>query len=370
MDKTLTIRKIAAWLLFPLTMWYPIGMALRNQLFDLGLKRERTHGVTTIGVGNLSTGGTGKTPHVEYLLGLLKDEYPVAMLSRGYRRKTKGFVEADGDTSVYDIGDEPFQMARKFSDVRVAVCEKRNAGVERLMESENPPQVVVLDDVFQHRHIKPTVNILLTEFRKPYFKDCTLPFGNLREPRRGCRRADIVIVTKVPPQTNFIEIRDFVDAVKVRNYQKLFFSSFEYGAPVALNPRDSVLDVSEVADTLLFTGIANPQPLLERLSEHSNAKLLQFPDHHDFSDGDVNLIEKEFGNIKSESKAIFTTEKDAVRLLGNPLYEKISHLPIFYLPVTVKLFSPDHYDFDELIRRCVDENIKYLGNRHGKSRKN
>lgn len=364
------IRKIFAWLLFPLTIWYPVGTSIRNLLFDWGLKEEKSHGVTTIGVGNLSTGGTGKTPHVEYLLGLLKDKYSVAMLSRGYKRRTKGFVEATENSTACDVGDEPLQIARKFPDVRVAVCEKRNDGVVKLMDSANPPQVIILDDVFQHRYIKPAINILLTEFGKPFFRDMTLPFGNLREPRRGSRRADMVIVTKVPPETSPAEIRSFADRMKVKNCPKIFFSGFEYGTPVALNERDFAFDFSGITDILLFTGIANPQPLFEHLSSRSNTRLLQFPDHHDFVRLDVELIEKEFASLKSVSKAIFTTEKDAARLLGNPLYAGISHLPVFYLPVTVKIFSPDCADFDELVKQEVLENMKYLTDNIGKSRKN
>ena len=198
----MSFRKTISWFLFPLTVWYAVGVCFRNLLFALGIKSQTAPPVTTIGVGNLCTGGSGKTPHVEYLLRLLSGSYETALLSRGYRRKTSGFVLDDGCHSPSRLGDEPSMLALKFPNVTVAVCEKRVEGVHQLLKRDPAPQLIVLDDVFQHRYLKPTVNILLTEYGNPYFKDHILPFGNLREFRSARRRADIVIDTKSTSSLN------------------------------------------------------------------------------------------------------------------------------------------------------------------------
>ena len=203
----MSFRTTISWLLFPLTMWYAVGVAVRDFLYAIGVKRQTIPHITTIGVGNLSTGGTGKTPHVEYLLRLLADKYTTAMLSRGYKRKSKGFQLDDGSHNPTILGDEPAMIAAKFPNVQVAVCEKRVEGVKRLMESS---QLIVMDDVFQHRAIKPSINILLTEYHHPYFNDHILPYGDLREFRSGHYRASIIIVTKCPALLNPVEKHNII----------------------------------------------------------------------------------------------------------------------------------------------------------------
>ena len=215
-------------------MWYAVGVWFRNLMFSLGLKRQVAPPVTTIGVGNLCAGGAGKTPHVEYLLRLLSPHYETALLSRGYRRHTKGFLLDDGCHSPSRLGDEPAMLAGKFPKLTVAVCEDRVEGVRRLLQSELPPQVVVLDDVYQHRSIKPTVNILLTEYHKPYFSDHIMPYGDLREFRSARRRARMVIVTKAPEQLDPISRHSFVSRLRLRPHQKVFFSHIHYSHPLPL----------------------------------------------------------------------------------------------------------------------------------------
>ena len=356
------IRKIIAWLLFPLTIGYAIGMALRNFCFTIGILKERTHKVTTIGVGNLCTGGAGKTPFTDYLLKMFKTDYQTACLSRGYMRKTQGFVEATTDTVPLQIGDEPYMLHKRNSDVLVAVCENRNKGIEKLLSMPEPPQLVVLDDVFQHRYVKPTVNILLTEYGKPFFNDFVLPFGDLREMRQGYSRANIIVVTKTPENTNPIERYAFTQKIKAKPYQQVFFTAIEYQNPIPLNDGLPSLRLDELKNVLFVSGIANPQPAVERLSANANVELLAFADHHNFSKMDFDLINSKFQQMSGDDKIILTTEKDAVRIYNNSEYQQISNLPIYYLPIEVKFLDNDEKKFADCITKTVCENIYVLKN--------
>ena len=349
-------RRIISWCLLPLTMWYAVGVWFRNLLFNIGLKHQETLPVTTIGVGNLRAGGAGKTPHVEYLLRLLADQCNTAMLSRGYRRKSRGYVVDEGDHSVDRLGDEPAMIARKFPNVTVAVCEKRLEGVEHLLKRENPPQLVILDDAYQHRYIKPTINILLTEYGNPYFQDRILPFGNLRESRRARFRANIVVVTKAPQVLNPIERHNIITRLDLEPYQKVFFSSIYYmeplplmgGHPLPLNTLDGVL---------VLTGISNPDPLLEYVASQCPATLLKYSDHHRYTVSDLKHIRKVFElQVKGDRRIILTTEKDAVRLRQLADKEAMAGLPIYYLPIEVRIHPNKEYDFDETVQKIVLDN--------------
>lgn len=365
----MSFRTLISYVLWPLTIWYAVVVRVRNILYALGLKRQETPHITTIGVGNLCTGGSGKTPHVEYLLRLLSNRYDTAMLSRGYKRKCKGFVLDDGSHDAAVLGDEPAMVARKFPNVRVAVCEKRVEGVRRLMAQERveqqgdeevhismAPQLIVLDDVFQHRAIKPSINILLTEYGRPYYKDRILPYGNLREFRSAHYRANIVVVTKCPAQLNPIERHNIVSDLRLLSYQKVFFSYLKYGALQTLSGEVKDIDMRHVSNILAVTGIAHPEPMLAELRRSSKVHHLAFGDHHDFCARDIARIRDTFAALPGSNNIIVTTEKDAVRLQG-----LTGDLPVYVLPVEVAFHKENDKDFDSLIEASVRENYSFLG---------
>ena len=369
----MSFRTTISYILWPLTMWYAVGVGVRNLLFAFGIKRQQAPHITTIGVGNLVTGGTGKSPHVEYLLDLLADRYRTAMLSRGYKRKSKGYVLDDGSHDAALLGDEPAMMARKYPQVQVAVCEKRVEGVRRLMELPDPPdpsatsegtdapdapfapEIVILDDVFQHRQIKPNINILLTEYRHPYFRDRILPYGNLREFRSARRFAGIVIVTKSPAKLNPIEKHNIINDLRLANYQKVFFSYLKYGAVQTLGGQPADLDLRHMEQVLVVTGIAHPEPMLEEVRRRCKVQHLAFADHHDYTRRDVARIRAVFEALPGQRKVVLTTEKDAERLRG-----LTGDLPVYVLPVKVAFHKDGDLDFDRLIESSVRENISFL----------
>ena len=370
----MSFRKNISYALFPLTCWYAVGVRFRNLFYALGIKKQEAPHITTIGVGNLSTGGTGKTPHVEYLLRLLANRYSTAMLSRGYKRKSKGFVLDDGSHDANLLGDEPAMIAHKFPHVQVAVCEKRVEGVRRLMAPpavalENPDnsdnlnspetsqkiQLIILDDVFQHRAIKPSINILLTEYSHPYFNDHILPYGDLREFKKARYRANIVIVTKCPANLNPVEKHNIIHDLRLQNYQKVFFSYLKYGALQTLDGKPVVIDLRRVDNILCVTGIAHPEPMLAELRRHTKVQHLPFSDHHNFTSGDMARIKEAFAALSGSNNIIVTTEKDAIRLRG-----LTEGLPVHVLPVEVAFHKENDKDFNTLIEASVRENISFL----------
>lgn len=331
-----TLRFILFLLLLPLSMWYAVVMALCNWRYN---RRNVQPTPNTIGIGNLLMGGTGKTPHTEYLIRLLEGRR-VALLSRGYGRKSKGYILADGETGADMLGDEPAMMAKKFEGLTVAVCEDRVEGVKRLMQTDNPPDVVLMDDVYQHRSIRPAVNILLTEYSAPFFRDYILPFGNLREFRCGRRRADIIVVTKCPQDMSDNERNHFVKRLDVKEGQQVFFSYIEYGQPVPLYGGE---DYTQADNLLVVTGIAHPEPLLKHLQKEHTVTHLRFSDHHGFGVSDCRKIKEAFDEIVG-SKAVITTEKDAVRMLVPEVRELLGDLPLFYLPIKVRFFDEEAFN--------------------------
>lgn len=369
-----TIQLIVAILLFPLSIWYAVGVAFRNLYYDHRDKKNSEFrnqnsefDIATIGIGNLRMGGTGKTPHTEYLIRLLS-KYNIhnsisniALLSRGYRRKTKGFLIADKNATAARIGDEPLMMHRKFPDITVAVCEDRAEGLRQLHNSNysqstihNPQftNIVLLDDAFQHRRVRPDINILLTEYGDLYRDDLILPFGNLREPRRGSRRADIIVVTKCPPFLSSKKQERIRQHLNPAQNQKLFFSCIAYSDPVPLFSQNSEFNFQN-STLLLVSGIANPEPLKRHLERHSTVRHLSFPDHHDFSRLDCELIVKRFEQIIEPSKAIVTTEKDAMRLMNCPHRHLFDDIPFFFIPIEVKFLNQN--DFDNTIRCMMND---------------
>ena len=364
----MSFRTTISYILWPLTMWYAVGVAVRNFLYSMGLKKQEAPHITTIGVGNLCTGGSGKTPHVEYLLHLLSKEHRVAMLSRGYKRKSKGFMLDDGSHNPTLLGDEAAMIGAKHPEVQVAVCEKRIEGVHQLMEQERvelhgeeevhistAPDVIVLDDVYQHRSIKPSINLLLTEYRHPYFKDHILPYGNLREFRSARYRASIVIVTKCPSVLNPVDKHNIIHDLKLQNYQKVFFSYLQYGALQTLDGQPAEVDLRRMDHVLLLTGIAHPAPMLEELRRTCKVQHLAFGDHHNYTRRDIARIHDTFQSMPGQRKVIITTEKDAVRLKG-----MTEDLPLYVLPSEVAFHKDKDIDFDQVIESIVKENISFL----------
>lgn len=341
-----TLQLTIAILLFPLSIWYAVGVAVRNIYYSRRTKTANGR-QPAISIGNLRMGGTGKTPHTEYLIRLLGGSgTAVALLSRGYGRKTKGFLFADASSKASDIGDEPLMMHRKFPDITVAVCEDRNEGL-RLLSALNPQPsatgAVLLDDCYQHRKVTPDLNILLSQYSDLYVDDHVLPFGNLREFRSGSRRADIIIVTKCPPYLSTRRRDTISHRINPLPHQRIFFSYISYSDPVPLfSPH---LQFSHFnAQLLLVSGIANPEPLKRHLERHSTVANMEFPDHHKFTHLDCEMMLRRFNNLKSDSKAIVTTEKDAMRLIDSPHRHLFDDIPFFYVPIEVKFFEQNDFD--------------------------
>ncbi len=334
-------------------------------MFKWRVLKQREFGVPVVVVGNIVAGGTGKTPHTEYVLDLLKFKYRIGMLSRGYKRKTKGFVLATRRSTPEDIGDEPYQIYRKFgNDVTVAVCEDRCVGIEELLRIDPKIDLIVLDDAFQHRYVKPTVSVVLTEFSNPIFEDKLLPYGRLREPHSAIYRADLVVVTKCPPQLKALEYRIFKNNLKLFPYQKLFFSSYEYGALVPLFPESAPAPphlswLTKADMVMVLAGIANPKPLVKYVrSFQAKVKVKFYPDHHNFTKRDMETIQRLYGRLTGERRLIITTEKDAVRLAANPNFPESLKSCIYYLPIRVK-FDPHNVDsFDIEIQKALLNAIK------------
>lgn len=340
-------------LLSPLSLLYGLGVSLRNLFYRTGLLRSVSFNIPVISVGNLSVGGAGKTPHIEYIIRLLKDYVNVATLSRGYGRKTQGFMVVESHMNAGQAGDEPLQFKRKYPDILVGVAESRALAIPRLLMEDSDTQVVLLDDAFQHRAVLPGLNVLLTEYGNLFTRDFLLPSGRLREWRSAYRRADILVVTKCPPQLDLTEKEALVRELKPLPHQKVFFSYYEYGTPYYLfNPRFQTT-LKEDRDVLLVSAIARADYLKTYVSENSRAVFtLEYADHHFFEESEMSDIKKAFGNISTEDnqKMILTTEKDAVRLEMHKNFIIENKLPIFVMPVQVQFHFEEKTQFDQTIR--------------------
>ncbi len=353
--------KINEWML-PLSWLYGIGVRLRNQLFELGLLKSRSFDVPVISVGNITVGGSGKTPHVEYLVNLLKSNVKVAVLSRGYKRKSRGYVLADKGTLMKDIGDEPFQMKKKFPGIYVAVDKDRCHGIDRLTEDDNTKDtdVVLLDDAFQHRYVKPGINILLVDYHRLIIYDKLLPAGRLREPQSGKSRADIVIITKCPKDLKPMEYRVIIKAMSLYPYQKLYFTTLEYEdlRPVYCGGKRRLDSIGKDENILLLTGIASPKQMIYDLKPYSrHITPLSYPDHHQFTKKDIEHINEAFSQMP-EPKVIITTEKDNSRLFGmEGLSDEVRH-NIYMLPVKIKFMLGQEEDFNDKIIGYVQKNSR------------
>ena len=354
--------KIKKWLL-PLSWLYGLGVKLRNTMFEIGILKVRSFDVPVISVGNITVGGTGKTPHVEYLANMLRDQFHVAVLSRGYKRKSKGFILSDNKTTMAEIGDEPYQMKQKFPNVKVAVDKNRCHGIDILMEQDKQLDVVLLDDAFQHRYVNPGINILLVDYHRLITYDKLLPAGRLREPLNGKDRADIVIVTKCPKELKPMEYRVITKAMGLYPYQQLFFTSLSYDKlkPVFKDckPKAAPL-LTELTDThtLLLTGIASPEQLEHDLSPLiPHLSLLTFSDHHRFRKKDIQHINRSFAALESP-KCIITTEKDATRLQTTEGLSDEVRQNIYALPVRTHFMQEQEESFHNHIIGYVLKNSR------------
>ena len=351
-------------LLYPLAGLYGCGVRVRNWLFDRGIWKSRCFPLPVICIGNLAVGGTGKTPHTEYLIRLLQDDYTVAVLSRGYRRKTKGFVLASPEATAVDIGDEPYQMAHKFPGICVAVDGDRCHGIEQLLDRGRAlgTEVILLDDAFQHRYVKPGISLLLTDYRRPFFADALLPAGRLREPASGKRRADVLIVTKCPSELGAEERNSYLRALSPLPHQQVFFTTLVYGAlqPLFATVPERRLETLRVDEqVLLLTGIAAPGLLIEELSRRTRqVTSIAFADHHDFSAADLQRVEAAFRRLRDGHRLVITTEKDASRLVGHQELSEELKAHLYVLPIEVAFLNNEQQRFNQYIKEYVRENTR------------
>ena len=331
--------KLLRKIFFPIVPIYYVVTRLRNKLFDLNVLKSKSYNLPIICVGNLSVGGTGKTPMIEYLIRLLQDDNTLATLSRGYKRSTSGFMLANNDTRVDEIGDEPFQFYKKFNNILVAVDEDRQHGIETLQSLESVPSLILLDDAYQHRKVKAGFNILLTTYSNLYSDDIMLPTGDLREPRSGAERANIVVVTKCPNNLDDNDKIRIKSKLNLNENQSLFFSSIVYDDSVFNNGESLSISNLKNKDFTLVTGIANAQPMVDYLkSKDLNFEHLNFKDHYNFTDKDLEVL--------NQKKLIVTTEKDYVRL-----NKRIDNAELYYLLIKVDIDNAD--EFNKLVKHFV-----------------
>ncbi len=338
-------------LLFPFSLLYGVAVIIRNFLYDANIIKSVSFNLPIIAVGNLSVGGTGKSPMVEYLIRLLKNRYEIATLSRGYKRKTKGYALANAHTTALEIGDEPMQFHAKFPDVAVAVGEERIVAIPQLLHDRPKTQVIILDDALQHRAIGAGLNILLTDCSNLFTRDFFLPTGDLRDQRSSYKRAQILIVTKCPPDFSEAEKNKIKKEIDLKPGQLIFFTGIEYAKPYHIITKQEK-EITTNDEILLVCGIANPTPLKNYLAAHSKAYYEQtFSDHHIFRIDDLHEIQKKLKDIQANKKLIITTEKDAVRL--EKFNEELLEMPVFVLPVKHCFLFKEGMQFDSAVNTYI-----------------
>ena len=334
----LSIRKI----LYPISIIYLIIISLRNFLFNCGILKSKKYHIPLIGIGNLSTGGTGKTPMAEYIFENFSKKFNLALLSRGYKRSSSGYIKASLRSSPKSIGDEPYQIFKKFKNLLVSVDENRGRGVNNLILENKNLDGIVLDDCFQHRSISLKLNILLTTYKDPFFNDSILPSGNLREPKNSYKRADIIVVTKCSENMKESEMNYFYNKINILKHQSLFFSSISYNETLFGTSNIQIKDLKK-SRILLVTGISNVAPLIDYLNNNDvEFDHMKFSDHHNYSSKDISKIEKEF-----EDRIVITTEKDYKKIKNLDLKNKL-----FYLEIKTK-FLKNEVAFKTLISRAI-----------------
>jgi len=354
-------------LLYPLSLIYGLITGFRNFLYDSGILPSKEFSIPIICVGNITVGGTGKTPHTQYIAGLLKENFNVATLSRGYKRKTQGFMIANPSSTVNEIGDEPLQIFRNYPEILVTVDKKRVSGVKRILLEHPDTEVIILDDAFQHRSITPGFSILLSDFSRPILNDHMLPYGNLRESKKNINRADIILITKSPEDLSAIQRRLTVKEWDKLDFQKLYFTSYKYDAPVHLfgdEDEETLQEFlgSEDCGIVLITGIANPVPLKEYLNKYQWEIIhLEFPDHHEYDEKDLLKISAAYSNLKSKNRFLITTEKDSVRFREFTNIAEPIKSAFYYIPIGISFLNEDKDEFDNLIIDYVRKNHRNYG---------
>jgi tetraacyldisaccharide 4'-kinase len=339
------------YLLFPFSLIYGAVVWLRNWLFDKNILKSASFNFPIICVGNLAVGGTGKTPMVELLVDMLKDKYRTATLSRGYKRKTKGFAIANNTTTAIEIGDEPMQFHQKFPDVTVAVGEERLVAIPQILHERPDTEVIILDDAFQHRSVKAGLNILLTDCKNLYTRDLMIPAGDLRDVKSSRKRAEIIIVTKCKPSLSVDEKNAIVAEIAPFPNQQVLFATLSYAQPYHLFNKQ-LITIGAETDVLLLCGIANPKPMMEFLTAQVHSyDMNRYPDHHIFTIDDLKEIKKHFEKLESKNKIILTTEKDAVRL--HKYINELSDYPIYVLPIKHRFLFDESPLFESSINRFI-----------------
>lgn len=333
---------------------------MRNYFFDKGLTRSFKFDFPVITVGNLSTGGTGKTPHIEFIIRLLKGTYTTGVVSRGYGRRTKGFLLVEETSQAREVGDEPLQIKQNHPETNVAVGEERILAIPSLLHEAPETQVVLLDDAYQHRYVKAGLNILLSDYNKPFYNDFVLPSGNLREFRYGYKRADAIIVTKCPADLSKSQKQDIIKQINPTSTQKVFFSHLKYGNAYSFASPQNKLPQGQKTQVLFFAGIANAQPLEQYLKENFEAFTIhKLPDHVPYNEYRLSEIKKQFEGMPGQNKIMLTTQKDAVKLALPALKEEIAAWPLFVLPVEVDMAENEKHEFISLIETYIAKELSY-----------
>jgi len=337
-------------LLYPFSLLYACIISIRNKFFDWQILASKSYTLPIISVGNITVGGTGKTPLSEYIIRLLKDDYKITLLSRGYKRKTKGALLANKSSSAQTIGDEPYQIKQKFPDINITVAEKRVEGMEIIIKN-TLTDVVLMDDAYQHRYVKPGFSILVIDYNRPLWKDCVFPAGNLRETKNGQKRANLIVVNKCPKDMTAEEKDLWLKKVKALPLQHVFFTSINYGLPQPIMPENKISFPSGLPIVAL-AGIAQPQGFFTYLKNHYKVDdELRYPDHHHFSEKDLQKISEKI--LNQNIKALITTEKDAVRFEQLPQEVKDKS---WYIPIQLKVLFEAEEQFENIIRNYVRNN--------------
>ena len=350
------IFSVVRMLLYPFALLYGALVWVRNRMYDAKFFTSIGFSLPVITIGNLSTGGTGKTPHVEYLVRLLQYQFTAATMSRGYKRHSQGFMIADANSNALRIGDEPMQYHMKYPDLVVSVAEERMIGIPALLQRRPDVDVIILDDAYQHRSVKAGLNILITDYSRPFYSDYILPFGSLRESRSAYRRADIIIVSKCPLNLDAVSAKKIEQQITPLPHQKVFFTGIQYDMPYDMINKQPV-DVTK-KNIILVCGIARPEPLICFLETHAaNVHKLTYKDHHYFVSADLEEIKNAYENWHTQDKIIATTEKDAARLHLH--YEKLKEwgITIAVLPIEVIVLFNKGYEFNNIVTQYVEQDI-------------
>ena len=345
----------------PISLLYEIGVRLRNLFFEWHWLPSEQYPIPVICIGNLAVGGTGKTPFVEYLIRLLTPHYRVAVLSRGYKRKSSGFLLADAKSTAADIGDEPYQIKFKFPDVIVAVDKDRRRGMRNLLNLpvDHQPQVVLLDDAFQHRYVKPSLSIIVSDYNRLYYKDRLMPVGRLREPSSSISRANIVVISKTNVSLKPIDSSIIEREMNLQLFQPSFFTTIAYQQLESIYPQRypsrSLSSIKKEDKILLLTGIANPTLLIKEIKRYSDhVTVLKFPDHHDFTKNDVKTIRSAWLNMKTKNPMIICTEKDAARIRNNEFFTEEWKSDFYYIPIVIDFLFEKSTQFNEIIFKHIE----------------